>query len=198
MRIITLPRNFYKVHGDAERHNIFHKFQEKYEDSIREWTYLRKKYKMSFEDLSKQFGFSRATYYWKRKILEELGEGKEPVRKLQRPKLGKWSAVETALVLKIRRENPTYGKFKIFHILKRDHDFKLSESTVGRILKHLMNEGKITKSISAVKPKRKRRFNHQAKPTPFKRHEDMVIGERVQIDHMSVTKNDISFKHFQV
>jgi len=90
MRIITLPRNFYKVHRDAERHNIFHKFQEKYEDSIREWTYLRKKYKMSFEDLSKQFGFSQATYYRKRKILEELDEGKVPVRKLQRHKLGKF------------------------------------------------------------------------------------------------------------
>jgi hypothetical protein len=25
----------------------------------------------------------------------------------------------------------------------------------------------------------------------------MVIGERVQIDHMTVTKNGISFKHFQ-
>ena len=197
MRIITLPRNFYKVHRYAERHKIFHEFREKYEDSIREWTYLRRKYRMSFEDLSTQFGFSRATYYRKRKILEELDEGKAPVRKLQRPKLRKWSAAERALVLKIRRENPTYGKFKIFHILKRDHDFKLSESTVGRILKHLMNEGKITRSISAVKPKRKRRFSHHAKPAPFKKYEDMVIGERIQIDHMTVTKNGILFKHFQ-
>ena len=68
-------------------------------------------------------------------------------------KLRKWSAAEAALVPKIRRENPTYGKFKIFHILKRDHNFELSESTVGRIIKHLMNEGKITRSISAIEPK---------------------------------------------
>ena len=95
MQIITLPRNFYKVHRYAERRNMFHKFREKYEDSIREWTRLRRKYKMSFEDLSKQFGFSRATYYRKRKILEGLNEGKAPVRKLQRPKLRKWSAAET-------------------------------------------------------------------------------------------------------
>ena len=97
----------------------------------------------------------------------------------------------------MRRENPTYGKFKIFHILKRDHDFKLNESTVDRILKLLMNEGKITKSISAMKPKRKRRFNHHAKPASFKKYEDMLIEERVQIDHMTVTKNGISFKYFQ-
>ena len=25
----------------------------------------------------------------------------------------------------------------------------------------------------------------------------MIMGERVQIDHMTVTKNGISFKHFQ-
>jgi hypothetical protein len=43
-----------------------------------------------------------------------------------------------------------------------------------------------------------RRENPNAKPAPFKRYEDMVIGERVQIDHMTVTKNGISFKHFQV
>ena len=48
-----------------------------------------------------------------------------------------------------------------------------------------------------MKPTRKRRFNHHAKPAPFKKYEDMVIGERVQIDHMTVTKNGISFKHFQ-
>ena len=109
----------------CERLNIFHKFREKYEDSIREWTYLRRKYRMSFEDLSKQFGFSRATYYRKRKILEGLDEGKAPVRKLQRSKLRKWSAAETALVLKIRRENPTYGKFKIFHNLIAEALYKI-------------------------------------------------------------------------
>jgi transposase InsO family protein len=152
---------------------------------------------MSFKDLAKQFGFSRATYYRRRKILEELDLGKVPRSKPWRPQLRKWGEAEVALILKIRRENPTYGKFKIFHIIKRDHNIKLSESTVGRILKHLMNEGKITKSISAVKTKRKRRFNHHAKLAPFKKYENMVMGERVQIDHMTVTKNGISFKHFQ-
>ena len=197
MQIIALPKNFYKICRYAERHNIFHKFREKYEDSIRKWTYLRKKYKMSFEDLAKQCGFSRATYYRRRKMLEELDLGKVPQSKPRRPQLRKWGEAEEALVLKIRRENPTYGKFKIVHILKRERNFKMSESTVGRILKHLMNEGKIIRSISAVKPKRKRRFNHHAKPAPFKKYENMVIGERVQIDHMTVTKNGISFKHFQ-
>ena len=198
MRIITLPRNFFKVCRYAERSNIFHEFCLKYEDAIREWTHLRKTYRMSFADLSKQFGFSRATYYRRRKILAELDVGKAPIRrKLQRLTQRKWSEAETALVLKIRRENPTYGKFKIFHILKRDYGFKFSESTVGRILNRLMDDGKITKSISAMKAKRKRRFNAHAQPAYFKKYEDMELGERVQIDHMTVTKNGISFKHFQ-
>ena len=198
MRIITLPRNFFKACRYAEKSNIFHEFRLRHEDAIREWTYLRKTYGMSFPDLSRQFGFSRATYYRRRKILEELDAGKAPIRrKLQRHTQRKWSEAETALVLKIRRENPTYGKFKIFHVLKREHGFKFSESTVGRILKRLMDEGKITRSISAMKTKRKRRFNAHAQPAPFKKYEDMELGERVQIDHMTVTKNGISFKHFQ-
>ena len=60
-----------------------------------------------------------------------------------------------------------------------------------------MDDGKITKSISATKSKRKRRFNAHAQPAYFKKYEDMELGERVQIDHMTVTKNGISFKHFQ-
>ena len=102
MRIITLPRNFFKVCRYAERSNISHEFRLKYEDAIREWTHLQRTYRMSFADLSKQFGFSRATYYRRRKILAELDVGKAPIRrKLQRPTQRKWSKTETALVLKI-------------------------------------------------------------------------------------------------
>ena len=178
--------------------NVFHEFREKYETVINEWTRMRKTYKMSFKDLSKQFGFSRATYYRKRKILRELDEGKAPIGRSSRVvKLRRWDDTKISLVLKIRRENPTYGKFKVYHILKRDYGFQMSESTVGRILKYLMDKGKITKSISATKVKRKRKFDSHAKPAPFKKYEDMALGERVQIDHMTVTKNGLSFKHFQ-
>ena len=53
MPIIALPKNFYKAHDYALRHNVFHEFREKYEEAINEWARLRKAYKMSFEDLSK-------------------------------------------------------------------------------------------------------------------------------------------------
>ena len=154
MRIIYLPKNIYKAYDYAMKHCVFHAFREKYEDPIIEWTRLRRTYKMSFKDLAKQFGFSRATYYRRRRILRELDAGKAPPRsKPQRPSLRRWGEADVALVLKIRRENPTYGKFKIFHILRRDHGFKMSESTVGRILKYLMDRGKITRSVSCTRMK---------------------------------------------
>lgn len=198
MQIIHFSKSVCKAHDYAQKRCVFSEFCERYEKPISEWTNLRQKYKMSFEDLSKQFGFSRATYYRKRRILRDLDEGKaQPRSKPQRPQLRKWGAAEVAQVLEIRRKNPTYGKFKIFHILRRDFNFQMSESTVGRIVKLLMDKGKISRSISSFKAKRKRRFNSHAQPLKFKKYEDMVLGEQVQIDHMTVMKNGLSFKHFQ-
>jgi len=73
----------------------------------------------------------------------------------------------------------------------------LSESTVGRILKVLSLKGLITKSPSALRTKRRRVFKKHAKPWTFKDYTTMVLGERIQIDHMTVTKNGLTFKHFQ-
>lgn len=53
------------------------------------------------------------------------------------------------------------------------------------------------RSSSALKVKRKRNFQKHAKPWIFKKYEDMQMGERVQIDHMTMSKNGICIKHFQ-
>ena len=102
------------------------------------------------------------------------------------------------LVLAIRRANPTYGKDKIAVILKRDHGGTISASTVGRILRHLLNKGLIQKSLSAPRPKKKRNFrNSHAKSWTYKDYKKMKLGERIQVDHMTVTKNSVVCKHFQ-
>ncbi|WP_331255163.1 integrase core domain-containing protein [Candidatus Bealeia paramacronuclearis] len=141
---------------------------------------------------------SRATYYRHKKILKDLNKGSVPPskrpRNLNKPR---WGEAELQLVLRVRRENPTYGKEKIAIILKRDHGQILSESTVGRILTSLKNKGLVQKSPSALRTKRKRQFKSHAKPGTFKDYKTMTLGERVQIDHMTVTKNGICFKHFQ-
>lgn len=144
---------------------------------------------MSLADLVTHYGFSRATYYRKCKILNELNAGRLPLSRAPRaPKLHRWSDAEIGLVLQIRRANPTYGKSKITTILKRDHDFKMSESTIGRIINYLKDKKMIQNSISAQRTKRKRNFNKHANQLKFKRYEDMEMGKRVQIDHMTVTK----------
>ncbi len=58
------------------------------------------------------------------------------------------------LGLNIRRANPTYGKEKIAIILRRDHGQTVSESTVGRILPRLKEQGLIIKSLSALRTKK--------------------------------------------
>ena len=40
--------------------------------------------------------------------------------------------------------------------------------------------------------KRKRRFDKYAKPFKFKKYDAMTMGENVQIDHMTVRKNELS------
>ncbi len=92
---------------------------------------------------------SRSSYYRHKKILEKLTQGillpsKKP-RNINKPQ---WGESEKKLILKIRRDNPTYGKAKIAIVLKRDQGKSISESTVGRILKHLKEKGIIQRSLS--------------------------------------------------
>lgn len=197
MQIKYLHKNIYRLYAYARTQECLDVYRKKYEDKVYRWEKLRS------EGVCKQtaqeiLGFSRATYYRMKQILKDLEKGISPPSK--RPKKvnkPRWGEAELQLVLRIRREDLTYGKEKITEILKRDHGFTMSESTVGRIIKHLKERGLITKSGSALRTKRKRNFKSHAKPWTFKDYKTMVMGERVQIDHMTVTKNGICFKHFQ-
>jgi transposase InsO family protein len=102
-------------------------------------------------------------------------------------------------ILSLRRSNPLYGKNKIAVLLKRDHRLTISISTVGRIIKHLINCDQIKPACFYYKKKR-------ARPRLFNKHakrwtRDMKAqhpGELFQIDHMSVSlASDYHIKHFQ-
>lgn len=197
MQIKGLHKNIYKLYTSARTQECLDSYRKQYQSQVQLWDKLRGEgvCEKTLQDL---VGISRATYYRHKKILIDLECGKIPPSK--RPKrLNKprWGEAEKQLVLKLRRENPTYGKEKIAIILKRDHDQSLSQSTVGRILNALKAKGLITKSASALRTKRKRVFKKHAKPWEYKDYKDMELGERVQIDHMTVTKNGITVKHFQ-
>jgi Fe2+ or Zn2+ uptake regulation protein len=141
---------------------------------------------------------SRATYYRRKKALADMLQGTwmPSSRRPKHTRMRCWGEHQRELILKIRQENPTYGKRKIAVILRRDHGQTLSESTVGRILHLLMESGLVTKSISAPPKKKGRTFNGHAQPWTFKLYENMGLGERVQIDHMTVVKNGLEIKEF--
>ncbi|GHT99864.1 hypothetical protein FACS1894126_6170 [Alphaproteobacteria bacterium] len=85
---------------------------EQTEKLVNDWETLKKQ-GVDVKILQKTLGFSRATYYRKRKLLQDLRDGIEPPSK--RPKhvrMACWTVPQEVLVLKIRQENPTYGKEK--------------------------------------------------------------------------------------
>lgn len=197
MQIKGLHKNIYKLYAYARTQECLEVYHQKYQHQVQRWEKLGSE-GVSIELRQEIVGISRATYYRHKKILNKLGKGIAPPSK--RPKsLNKprWGESHKQLVLQIRRANPTYGKEKIAIILKRDHRQTISQSTVGRILKCLKAKGLITRSPSALRTKRKRVFKKHAKAWTFKDYETMALGERVQIDHMTVTKNGITVKHFQ-
>ena len=120
-----------------------------------------------------------------------------PSKRPKRTCTKNWGKLESNLVLHLRKKEPNWGKQKIAKVLNRDHDIKISDSTVGRILKILRERGLITKTVSAVRTKKKRSFNRHAIPWWFKDYKTFEIGERVQIDHMTAIKNQTTCKHFQ-
>lgn len=197
MQIKSLHKNVYKLYGYARTQECLEAYRQKYQEGVRKWEKLKHE-GVSDRICEEIVGMSRATYYRNRKILKNLEKGILPPSK--RPKSvnkPRWGESHKQLVLQIRRDNPTYGKDKITTILKRDHGQTISESTVGRILKYLKEKGLITLSLSALRAKRRRSFKRHAQTWEFKDYKTMVLGERVQIDHMTVTKNATTVKHFQ-
>ena len=197
MQIKSLQGDIYKLYAYARKQECLDAYREKYDTIVKIWEKL-KSAGVKAEALPELAGFSRATYYRAKQKLKDLSQGKRPPSK--RPKRvnrPRWGESEKQHVLTIRRANPTYGKAKIYVILKRDHGLHLSESTVGRMLSHLKKKGLISRSPSALRSRKARQFHQHAKRWTYKSYDDMAMGERVQIDHMSVTKHGVKVKHFQ-
>lgn len=198
MQIKGLHKNIYTLYGYARKQETLKAYRVKYQWIVDYWDYYKQQ-GLSNKLVQEIVGYSRATYYRAKKVLADLDRGILPPSKAPKKRNKPcWGESEKQRVLQIRRANPTYGKAKIGPILRRDHGLTLSDSTVGRILKHLMAKGLITRSRSAIRTRKKRRFKSgHAKPWTYKAHSTIAVGERVQIDHMSVTKNQVHMKHFQ-
>lgn len=146
-------------------------------------------------------GLSRTTYYRMQAKYEEYGlAGLEP--KSRRPKKTRqvtWSKELEGLVLKLRKQEPTWGKNKIYRLIIRDHNMAVSLATVGRIISKLIATDKIKTAYFAAnknKPKRRRLFNRHATRWKYGMRASKP-GQLVQIDHMSVYSNSKCVKHFK-
>jgi len=197
MQIFGLHKNIYKLANYARRQESLSEQAEKCRKWLGDWEKLKSK-KVPDKIISEVTSISRSTYYRRKRAIKLFGiTGFD--KKSTKPRTLRQSKIPDStkrLILKIRKENPTYGKAKITVIIKRDHDINISESSVGRVLKLLILKGKIIPSISSSRKARRRTFKSHAKRFKYGM-KAIKPGELIQIDHMSVTKNNITMKHFQ-
>jgi putative transposase len=158
MQTKGLHKNIYKLYAYARTQESLDAYRKKYEHRVTQWEKLKSQ-GVKLKVIQEFVGISRATYYRSRKVLRQLEKGiMPPSTKPKRVNKPRWGEAESQLALRLRRDNPTYGKEKLVIILKRDHNSTISESTVRRILKDLFARGLIQKSTSALPTKRKRNF----------------------------------------
>lgn len=197
MQIVYLHKSIYKLKNLALPEENFDPKVLLIKDQVKTWEKL-KSHHVPESEIAKIVGISRATFYRYSRALSAYGmKGLE--RRSKRPKSIRRSKVPSeviSLIEKLRLAEPTYGKAKIAVILKRDHAVCISESTVGRVISNLIKSGRIKLSLSYTRVKRRRKFDSHAKKWRYGM-KATVPGEMVQIDHMTVTKNNIVMKHFQ-
>lgn len=162
-----------------------------------DWERL-KKFCVPDTDIARITGISRTTFYRRKRAFTAFGT-QGLARRSQRPNRVRQSAIPRTvrdLVLDLRRQHHTYGKAKITVLLARDHGITLSESTVGRILSDLMQRGLVVRYAAATRIVRKRKFDRHASRWAYDLRAK-APGEMIQVDHMSVNKHNVHFKHFQ-
>lgn len=197
MQMFGLHKNIYRLARYTSTQELLDKQTEERKKLLGDWELLKKRC-VPDSEIARITGISRATFYRRKKAISNYGIA-GLIKKTTKPKTFRTSKIPKAnidLILKLRLDNPTYGKAKIAIILARDHKIILSESSVGRILSQLIKTNKIQRSVSSSRLKRKRKFNNHAKKWEYgmKAKEP---GELIQIDHMSVTKHNISMKEFR-
>lgn len=182
MRIFALDRSFYKLYRldiaqlgpeANQRLRIVEGFER-----------LRRR-GISGEEAAEVLGPSRSTIYrWKQRLARSGPRGLEP--RSRRPRTVRRPAWTPALVARIealRRQFPAWGKESLTPLLGAE-GFAVSEATVGRILRHLMDRGVIlpvrTRRQNYRRARRMRRF--YAKRLPKSCPKPTQPGERIQID----------------
>lgn len=197
MRLFCSHKSFYKLYRFACKVEQQSELAHYRNGILKKWETLKSK-GLPDHEISELLEISRATYYRHKRRLKQKGLHALN-RQSRRPKRVRQSQIPNKVrrrILAIRRANPSYGKLKITRILARDDKIILSASSVGRILSHYMETGQIVKYAATRKVRKKRQFKGHAQR--WKRHlKPTQPGEMIQVDHMTVSKNQMTLKHFQ-
>lgn len=140
---------------------------------------------------SQKLGISRSTLFrWLKAYRLKGPRGLEPgCRKPKCFRQTKWAPDLIKKVLELRQQYPLWGKSKLAIILKRE-GYSASESTVGRIIKHLYLKGKL-KLLTLFKKRFWRKKGFCKRPYAQRLPKGMrakEVGEIIQIDHMTPDK----------
>ncbi len=147
---------------------------------------------LTAEQAARAVGVPRATLYrWER----------QPRPKSRRPhrlRRKNWSPALRAEVERLRLDFPMWGKGKLAPIL-RDQGFTASNATVGRILKSLVERGRVTPVPDLIR-KAGRKTAPKARPHAIRKPKDVIFekpGDVVQIDTLTVALTpNLAVKHF--
>lgn len=147
---------------------------------------------------ARHFGYSRSTIYELLKRSKPGGPGMED--RSRRPKhvrLPTWGAELEAKVLRLRLENPRWGKDTLTPILRREGT-DVSVSMVGRILAKLKRDGRLLPATTADP-----NIHSMSYMRPYARRKPRdyvpeVPGDLVQVDSADIRWTGLaqSYKHF--
>lgn len=143
---------------------------------------------------------SRATLTrWKKQLRQEGIAGLEDYsRRPKNIRKSTWTQQEKLRVHNIRKLYPFFGKAKIAVIYSKHYQENIATSRVGKILKQLLLEYKISTvaDVCGKKYTKPRVFDGHAKRLP-KGMKAKQVGELIQIDQMSVNISGLKpGKHF--
>lgn len=137
----------------------------------------------------RHFGISPDTFYrWKRRYQPKNLKSLEDNPKLKRPKRLRTPTTPLAIVVRVKELRETYprwGKEKIAVLLRRE-GYRVSVSTVGRIIKRLKDQGVLKEPVAnfiSTKKRYLKRVWAVRKPQDYQVDEH---GDLVQIDTLDI------------
>ena len=137
---------------------------------------------------SAALGLARATYdRWRRQAQGGVERLAPRSRRPLRPRRPSWSAALVEAVQRLRDDFPMWGRAKLV-VLLRAEGFAVSESTVGRILRHLVARGVVqpVPILRRAKAAFRRLRRPHAKRLPKGQSADRP-GALVQLDTLTIT-----------